>query len=276
MAAGNNELEAFCDEREYSTTVNDAVCCSPDVKQSSEYPISEVLLTYEQECFSINSTVLTSDATQMQANHMSEAEEICSNINIEMAQESEVVLHSPLPNNCDTIQTGSNDEFGVWMTYWDEFYERNYYYNSRTHESTWDAPPVMEHLASVYVPNDNKEEKLGVLQNGVALSDESSTDVNEHRVEFELAAECFDNVINLSSTENCFNVHLNETFEVNKSTEKLDTELDVVPKKRKKKVKRTRASVDNKGLLLTMSMYLFSCILYLLINTFTIHRASIW
>ncbi|KAJ7966611.1 Trimethylguanosine synthase [Quillaja saponaria] len=38
--------------------------------------------------------------------------------------------------------------FGDWMVYWDSFYMRNYFYNFKTHVSTWCAPPGMEHLAT--------------------------------------------------------------------------------------------------------------------------------
>ncbi|XP_043712489.1 uncharacterized protein LOC122661215 [Telopea speciosissima] len=34
-----------------------------------------------------------------------------------------------------------------WMTCWDSFYMRNYFYNIKTQESTWYPPPGMEHLA---------------------------------------------------------------------------------------------------------------------------------
>ncbi|KAL6995503.1 hypothetical protein U1Q18_005638 [Sarracenia purpurea var. burkii] len=37
-------------------------------------------------------------------------------------------------------------DFGYWTSYWDSFYARNYFYNIKTHESTWDPPPGMEHL----------------------------------------------------------------------------------------------------------------------------------
>ncbi|KAF7830619.1 Trimethylguanosine synthase [Senna tora] len=43
------------------------------------------------------------------------------------------------PNDCA--------ELGEWMAYWDTFYMRNYFYNIRTHVSTWNPPPGMEHLA---------------------------------------------------------------------------------------------------------------------------------
>ncbi|XP_035833713.1 uncharacterized protein LOC110879425 isoform X1 [Helianthus annuus] len=86
------------------------------------------------------------------ANQTPELEQICSNINGE--------LHSLTPDNCHPIHNGSNGEFGDWMACWDEFYERNYYYNCKTQESTWDPPPGMEPLASVYMPNESKEMAL--------------------------------------------------------------------------------------------------------------------
>ncbi|KAJ0818814.1 putative noranthrone synthase [Helianthus annuus] len=86
------------------------------------------------------------------ANQTPELEQICSNINGE--------LHSLTPDNCHPIHNGSNGEFGDWMACWDEFYERNYYYNYKTQESTWDPPPGMEPLASVYMPNESKEMAL--------------------------------------------------------------------------------------------------------------------
>ncbi|KAK9066741.1 hypothetical protein SSX86_014064 [Deinandra increscens subsp. villosa] len=86
------------------------------------------------------------------ANQTSEVEQICSNINIES--------HSMSPDNSDPIHNRTTDEFGDWMTYWDEFYERNYYYNFKTEESTWDPPPGMVHLASVYVPDESQETVL--------------------------------------------------------------------------------------------------------------------
>ncbi|KAA8537760.1 hypothetical protein F0562_027660 [Nyssa sinensis] len=38
-------------------------------------------------------------------------------------------------------------DFGDWRAYWDSFYLRNYFYNIKTHESTWYPPPGMERLA---------------------------------------------------------------------------------------------------------------------------------
>ncbi|KAF5197636.1 Trimethylguanosine synthase [Thalictrum thalictroides] len=38
-------------------------------------------------------------------------------------------------------------EFGDWSTYWDAFYMRNYFYNVKTHETTWNPPPGVEYEA---------------------------------------------------------------------------------------------------------------------------------
>ncbi|PIA46268.1 hypothetical protein AQUCO_01500052v1 [Aquilegia coerulea] len=38
-------------------------------------------------------------------------------------------------------------EFGDWRTFWDAFYLRNYFYNVKTHETTWNPPPGVEYKA---------------------------------------------------------------------------------------------------------------------------------
>ncbi|GMH13816.1 hypothetical protein Nepgr_015657 [Nepenthes gracilis] len=37
--------------------------------------------------------------------------------------------------------------FGDWRACWDSFYSRNFFYNVKTQESTWDPPPGMEYIA---------------------------------------------------------------------------------------------------------------------------------
>ncbi|XP_071711306.1 uncharacterized protein [Rutidosis leptorrhynchoides] len=216
---------------------------------------------------------------------MSEVEAVCNHVNGETHHQSDVVADSRVPDNYDTNIGENNDEYGNWVTYWDEFYGRNYYYNFRTEESTWELPNLSKDDYSVDASNSySKEEKFDVLQHGIVLSDELGNDI---------AADIFDTVI-ASSTVSCFDIYLNETLEVDKglegrsltdfpdtsrsattiyndacngvetskehvgcldyAIEKLNTEVnvDAVPNKRKKKVQRTRrssrSSVDNKGL----------------------------
>lgn len=45
-------------------------------------------------------------------------------------------------------QSNVNWEFGDWMIIWDDFYGRNYFYNSKTQETTWYAPPGLEYLTN--------------------------------------------------------------------------------------------------------------------------------
>ncbi|KAI3947713.1 hypothetical protein MKX01_034378 [Papaver californicum] len=39
-----------------------------------------------------------------------------------------------------------NGDSGDWRVCWDTFYSRNYFYNMKTQESTWDPPPGVEHI----------------------------------------------------------------------------------------------------------------------------------
>ncbi|XP_051134631.1 uncharacterized protein LOC127253878 [Andrographis paniculata] len=65
------------------------------------------------------------------------------------------------------ITEGANsavyDDPGEWLTYWDDFHMRTYFYNISTHESTWDPPAGMEHL--VYC---NVADELAELENAQA------------------------------------------------------------------------------------------------------------
>nr|GEV88406.1 RNA cap guanine-N2 methyltransferase [Tanacetum cinerariifolium] len=201
------------------------------------------------------------------ANQRSEVKEMCCNVDVERAEE--VNVNSQFPDKCDKVNNGGNDDYGDWMPCWDEYYERSYYYNCRTQESTWEPPPGMENLAFYYVSNESKEDSNGVvgkmdskeenssLLQHVAVSDGLSSDVspvqihNEHLAGPELTADSVDSALT-SSIVSYSDIQVNEPIDGNGSTEKLDSELDAVPGKRKYKVKRRsaerRLSVGNKEL----------------------------
>ncbi|RDX65784.1 Trimethylguanosine synthase, partial [Mucuna pruriens] len=64
------------------------------------------------------------------------------------AIESELLPVSLEGIGCDRNDVSNNyGELGDWTVFWDTFYKRTYFYNTRTHTSTWDAPSGMEHLA---------------------------------------------------------------------------------------------------------------------------------
>ncbi|CAL5383725.1 unnamed protein product [Camellia sinensis] len=78
----------------------------------------------------------------------SEGEKFYSDICIEQPQGRDVGACSQSSEMLDHDETDSKDngDFEDWTSYWDSFYKRNYFYNTKTHESTWDPPPGMEHL----------------------------------------------------------------------------------------------------------------------------------
>ncbi|XP_015884275.3 uncharacterized protein LOC107419946 isoform X1 [Ziziphus jujuba] len=59
---------------------------------------------------------------------------------------------SGIEQPCAPDSGGINDikpksSLGDWIVYWDSYYSRNYFYNAKTHTSTWYPPQGMEHLA---------------------------------------------------------------------------------------------------------------------------------
>lgn len=56
-------------------------------------------------------------------------------------------LHMGADCNQNDPVVGCIHESGEWMVYWDSFYMRNYFFNTKTHESTWNPPPGLEHFA---------------------------------------------------------------------------------------------------------------------------------
>ncbi|PWA62081.1 RNA cap guanine-N2 methyltransferase [Artemisia annua] len=200
------------------------------------------------------------------ANQRSEDKEICSNVDVERPEELNVAVNSQFPDNCDTVNNGSNDDYGDWI--WDEYYQRHYCYNRRTQEYIWEPPPGLENQDFVYASNESKEDSNGVdgktakeenssLLQHVAVSDGLSSDVNpvqihnEHLAGSELTADSVDSVLT-SSILGYSDIQVNEPINGNGSTVKLDSELDAVTGKWKSKVKRRsaqrRLSVGNKEL----------------------------
>ncbi|KAI8015734.1 Trimethylguanosine synthase [Camellia lanceoleosa] len=78
----------------------------------------------------------------------SEGGKFYSDICIEQPQGRDVGACSQSSEMLDHDETDSKDngDFEDWTSYWDPFYKRNYFCNTKTHESTWDPPPGMEHL----------------------------------------------------------------------------------------------------------------------------------
>ncbi|KAK9271375.1 hypothetical protein L1049_026965 [Liquidambar formosana] len=101
----------------------------------------EVHREMKLECFE-GSSVADRDA---------EGEELCNDISSEQPWLPDVAAYSQFSEVPDHDEIDSDKcygDFGDWRPYWDSFYMRNYFYNIKTHESTWYPPPGMEHFSN--------------------------------------------------------------------------------------------------------------------------------
>ncbi|KAM1312823.1 hypothetical protein ACFX2F_016932 [Malus domestica] len=93
------------------------------------------------------------------ASHEAELTKTCEDYIPEPRGVSESISYSMCSEVLDPDGTDCQDngDSGDWMVYWDSYYMRNYFYNIKTHTSTWYPPPGMEYLASIDAickPND--------------------------------------------------------------------------------------------------------------------------
>lgn len=174
--------------------------------------------------------------------HCAEYERLLSDICTKMSQGPESAVFSEQLDH-DNIDSECNDDFGDWRTYWDSFYSRNYFFNIRTQESTWEPPPGMEHLLFLDMGDEPKEmvadvaemyvdsavsfhynEKLDSIDSQYNLGsveesrkDDRSLDQpsNETLEGFGLAADNFNNSLT-TTTLRCCSEPLNEPLEINK------------------------------------------------------------
>ncbi|XP_061344713.1 uncharacterized protein LOC133290616 isoform X1 [Gastrolobium bilobum] len=83
------------------------------------------------------------------------------------ANGSEFLSMSSEGVDCDRIDVSNNcGELGDWMVCWDTFYMRKYFYNIKTHSSTWDPPSAMEHLAIGGCTDTDDSEALKAVEEG--------------------------------------------------------------------------------------------------------------
>ncbi|GMP44256.1 hypothetical protein CsSME_00013274 [Camellia sinensis var. sinensis] len=178
----------------------------------------------------------------------SEGEKFYSDICIEQPQGRDVGACSQSSEMLDHDETDSKDngDFEDWTSYWDSFYKRNYFYNTKTHESTWDPPPGMEHL--VFGEGIEKSEEMIVemaeknFNSAVSSHHSKSLDLNSYDLrcesdsfgeskkddksldqpptepfgEFELAGDNFCDLMT-TPTLDCGFEQLNETEVINKN-----------------------------------------------------------
>ncbi|KAJ0086811.1 hypothetical protein Patl1_08935 [Pistacia atlantica] len=104
----------------------------------------------EYDCLEVSSVAICDN----------KGDKVCTNNFVEQTQVPESVVYSSrleVVNQEEIDICNSNGDFGDWMVYWDSFYRRNYFYNIKTHASTWDPPPGMEHLLFVDTSDKSNE-----------------------------------------------------------------------------------------------------------------------
>lgn len=87
------------------------------------------------------------------------------------------VACTPVPKMLEEDGTDSmncNDDYGDWLEYWDTFYNRNYFYNIKTHASTWYLPVGLDYLAYGDVNNESNEVTTEVTKLDVSPAEDAS------------------------------------------------------------------------------------------------------
>lgn len=128
---------------------------------------------------------VSEDLTSMTCVAVDEADcEGLVGVKSECSLNSEATLYSESLEVLDHDKTDSEviEDLEVWASYWDSFYSRYYFYNTKTNESTWDPPLGMEHLAYGEVI-DKPNEMIGdIVENiGSQCSLESSISFGESK-----------------------------------------------------------------------------------------------
>uniref|UniRef100_A0A5B6Z4X3 Trimethylguanosine synthase n=1 Tax=Davidia involucrata TaxID=16924 RepID=A0A5B6Z4X3_DAVIN len=179
------------------------------------------------------------------SNQDAEGEKFCRDICSELPQGADVVAHSESSEVLGQDETDCKycGDFGDWRAYWDSFYMRNYFYNIKTHESTWYPPPGMESLALGDISNKSYEINVEMSEMDVdpavschhtepldscdlqynfdlyeSMTDKRSQDQppNEPTEGIKLAVENFYNTGTIP-TVGCSSQHLNEPQEINQN-----------------------------------------------------------
>ncbi|XP_021724135.1 uncharacterized protein LOC110691505 isoform X2 [Chenopodium quinoa] len=94
-----------------------------------------------------------------------------------MTLDSDMVLENDANSNFS-----SSTVYGEWSAFWDSFYMRYYFYNSKTEESTWYPPPGMESFVYSDVSNicdESNTEVIGAVVDHAVSQNEEQLDIHE-------------------------------------------------------------------------------------------------
>ncbi|KAL3840405.1 hypothetical protein ACJIZ3_024996 [Penstemon smallii] len=119
----------------------------------------------------------------------------------QMLDQNEIFNH----DNVEDVEVLENPNSVDWITCWDDFYMRVYFYNVKTEESKWNPPKGLEHLLVFHIADEpsNSIVELGEMIND-QFPEECINDSQSLSQEFEEISEnllCADNVSSTNSTK---------------------------------------------------------------------------
>ncbi|XP_021740992.1 dentin sialophosphoprotein-like isoform X2 [Chenopodium quinoa] len=123
------------------------------------------------------------DAKGDQLGNAMQLDDLGSSMCIEQTQVAGMPLDSDmvLDNNANS-NFSSSTVSGEWNAFWDSFYMRYYFYNSKTEESTWYPPPGMESFVYGDVSNtcdESNTEAIGAVVDPAFSQNEEQLDRHE-------------------------------------------------------------------------------------------------
>ncbi|KAK0575594.1 hypothetical protein LWI29_003384 [Acer saccharum] len=193
-----------------------------------------------------------------------EGEKFCNNNYIEQLLVPESDVNSSNLEVVDHDENGSyncNGDYGDWKVHWDSCYLRNYFYNIKTHVSTWDPPPGMEHLSFADITDESNEDMtvkdhLGInrcCSDPLCLLSDTQEHCNGHEMdvkhlvlnEIDTHMKCKDDtayqLLGDISLTHTLTEAVSEGNDMHLGLKVPDAQLDSVPTKKKKKSRRQRA-----------------------------------
>ncbi|KAK1554810.1 hypothetical protein Q3G72_017620 [Acer saccharum] len=211
-------------------------------------------LFMECDCLEVSSVV----------NSDKEGEKFCNNNYIEQLLVPESDVNSSNLEVVDHDEIGSyncNGDYGDWKVHWDSCYLRNYFYNIKTHVSTWDPPPGMEHLSFADITDESNEDMtakdhLGInrfCSDPLCLPSDAQEHCNgqemdaKHLVlnEIDTHMKCKDDtayqLLGDISLTHTLTEAVSEGNDMHLGLKVPDAQLDSVPTKKTKKSRRQRA-----------------------------------
>ncbi|XP_020103764.1 trimethylguanosine synthase-like isoform X2 [Ananas comosus] len=179
--------------------------------------------------------------------------ENCGSNDTETLKPCSISVESPLSeNHAQNAENSAHFEFGDWRVIWDAFYERNYFYNVETRESTWYPPSGLEDFAlSTSTCAATEEDAQGLQDLSCSFHEKNVHDLDkeENNVYCEEACNIPDS--SLEDPKNTIHeVQYEENVQSDSSTiNGLDYHYSIATTKKKKRVRRLQSQHTFQGVI---------------------------